>query len=135
MTHENIVPEGFRYTKDHEWIKRDDDKDNVVIIGITDHAQQALGDVVHVDLPSVGDNVVAEDELGVIESAKSASEIYVPLNGKVVKVNEDLDTHPEYINESPYDQGWIVKIEISDPDELDNLLSTEGYKSYLDEEA
>jgi glycine cleavage system H protein len=134
MTHENIVPEGYRYTKDHEWVKRDDNLDNVVIIGITDHAQQALGDVVHVEFPSVGDEVAIDDELGVVESAKSASEIYVPINGKIVKVNEDLDTHPEYINESPYDKGWIVKIEISDPDDLDLLLSTEGYKSFLEDE-
>lgn len=135
MSDETFIPEGYRFSKDHEWIKRDEDSDNVVIIGITDFAQSSLGDIVHVDLPETGEDFEEGDELGVIESAKSASEIYAPLSGKVIALNDGLDEHPEYINESPYDKGWIVKIEMSDPDELDNLLSPEGYKSFLEDES
>lgn len=134
MDNENNIPEGYRFTKEHEWVKRDPENDNIVIIGITDHAQAALGDIVHVELPSIGDELEAEAELGVVESAKSASEIYMPISGTIKKVNENLDSQPELINESAFDQGWIVKIEISDPDDLDNLLSPDGYKSYLEEE-
>ena len=127
-----ILPE-FRYSKEHEWIKRDEKKDQNVIIGITDHAQDALGDIVHIDLPPVGTEFDVQDEMGVIESAKSASEFYAPISGKVIEVNDCLDKHPEYINESPYDKGWILKIKLNDPDELDDLLSADGYENFLDE--
>jgi glycine cleavage system H protein len=125
----------YRYTKDHEWVKRDEKDDHIVYIGITDYAQEALGDIVHVDIPDVGEEFMPEDELGAIESAKSASEIYAPLEGKIVEVNDELDSHPEIINKSPYDEGWIVKMSIEDPDQLDELLSSDGYEHYLEQEA
>ena len=128
------IPEDYRYTKDHEWVKRDDNDHSVVLIGITDFAQHALGDVVHVEIPEVGTHYEVGDELGVVESAKSASEIYVPLCGKIIEVNCNLDSHPEYINNSPYEDGWIVKLLMDDPDDLDDLLSPDGYGHYLEEE-
>ena len=127
------IPSNLRYTKDHEWVDRDENDDHVAVFGITDHAQAALGDIVHIELPSVGDEYDVGDEIGIIESAKSASEIYAPLKGKVIKVNHELDSHPEMVNESPYENGWIVKIRISDADELDSLLSSDGYQHFLDE--
>ena len=129
------ILEGYRYSKEHEWIKRDDNDDQVVIIGITDHAQEALGDIVHIELPAVGDSFEIADELGVIESAKSASELYAPVSGRIVAVNDSLDIEPDLANNSPYGDGWIVKIKLNDPDELDELLSDDGYKHFLEEEA
>lgn len=129
------VPENYRYTKDHEWVQRDENDHDVVIIGITDYAQNALGDIVHVEIPGVGERYEAGDELGVIESAKSASEVYAPLAGKIIEVNCSLDRHPEKVNESVYEEGWIVKMRMDDPDELDHLLSQDGYEHYLDEES
>jgi glycine cleavage system H protein len=131
----NNIPENFRYSKEHEWVIRDEKNDNVVIIGITDHAQEALGDIVHVELCSQGTHIAVNDELGVVESAKSASELYAPVSGKVVGLNCALDQHPEKVNESPYDEGWVAKIRMEDPDELDSLLSADGYQKFLDEEA
>ncbi len=128
------IPEGLRYTKEHEWIRRDEKNDNNVIIGITDHAQKALGDIVHTELPDVGTKFEIDDEMGVVESAKSASEIYAPLTGTIVEVNTNLDLHPEKVNEAPYAEGWMIKLEMEDPDELDNLLSPDGYSHFLDEE-
>ena len=130
---DTIIHEDLRYTKDHEWIKRDENDHDLVIIGITDYAQQTLGDIVHVEIPGVGDQVEEGNELGVIESAKSASEVYIPISGKIIEVNCSLDKHPEKINESTYEDGWIIKLKMDDPDDLDKLLSSEGYKHYLDE--
>ena len=128
------VPENHRYTKEHEWLRRDDVNDSIAIIGVTDYAQSSLGDVVHVELPEVGEDVELEDEIAVVESAKSASELYAPVTGKVIAVNSALDSNPEILNDQPYEDGWIMKIEMSDPDELDEMLSPEGYISFLDEE-
>jgi len=128
------IPEDLRYTKEHEWVKRDDADHDVVIIGITDHAQNALGDIVHVEIPGVGEEYEAGDEIGVIESAKSASEVYAPLSGKVIEVNCSLDLHPEKVNEATYEDGWIVKLRMQDPDDLDHLLSSDGYRHFLEEE-
>lgn len=132
---DNNIPEDYRYTKDHEWVKRDEKDHDIVTIGITDFAQHALGDIVHVEIPGVGEKYDVGDELGVIESAKSASEIYAPLAGKIIEVNCLLDKHPEQINNSAYDEGWVVKLRMDDPDDLDHLLSPDGYQHYLDEEA
>ncbi len=119
------VREDLKYTKLHEWIKI---KDDVAVIGITDHAQKELTDIVFVELPRMGKEVKKGDELCVIESVKSVSEIYAPVSGKIVKVNSKLDDSPEVINESPYDDGWLVEIEISDKSEVDSLLDAEAYK-------
>lgn len=119
------VREDLKYTKLHEWIKI---KDDIAVVGITDHAQKELTDIVFVELPRMGKEVKKGDELCVIESVKSVSEIYAPVSGKIVKVNSKLDDSPEIINESPYDDGWLVELEISDKSEVDSFLDAEAYK-------
>jgi glycine cleavage system H protein len=126
------IPEDLRYTKEHEWVMRESDE--IVVVGITDYAQQSLGDLVYVELPDEGTEVNIGDEMVVVESAKSASEVYAPISGRIVESNDDVDSSPEFVNNSPYEDGWLVKIEMSDPDELDNLLSADGYKHFLEEE-
>jgi len=106
---------------------------NIAIIGITYHAQEELGDIVHIDLPEVGKEVKQNEVLAVVESVKSASDVYSPLSGKVIEVNENLKTKPELINEDPYNAGWIVKLELSDPKEYESLLSAEEYKKLIGE--
>jgi glycine cleavage system H protein len=119
------VRDGLKYTKSHEWIKI---KDDIAVVGITDHAQAELTDIVFVELPEIGKEVKKGDEICVVESVKSVSEIYAPVNGKIVKVNSKLEDSPEIINESPYDNGWLVELEISDKSEVDSLLDAEAYK-------
>ncbi|PMQ01547.1 MAG: glycine cleavage system protein H [Dictyoglomus sp. NZ13-RE01] len=125
-----MYPEDRKYSKEHEWAKLDG---NNAIIGITYHAQNELGDVVYVDLPSIGKEVKQGDILATVESVKTASEVYSPLSGKVVKVNEELKTKPELLNEDPYEKGWIAVIELSNPSEYETLLSAEEYKSFIGE--
>ncbi len=120
------VREGLKYTKSHEWLKVEGSKAKV---GITDHAQAELTDIVFVELPEIGKEVKKGDELCVVESVKSVSEIYAPVSGKVVEVNKTLDDSPETINESPYDDGWLVELEITDKTEVDELLEAKDYKS------
>lgn len=134
MSEGELILENYRYTKDHEWVFREENNDNIVKVGITDHAQHALGDIVHIDLPDVGDSFEVGDEIAVVESAKSASEIYCPLTGTVVEVNDCLDSHPERANESPYKEGWLFRVEMDNPDELDKLLSADGYNHFVEEE-
>lgn len=119
------VREDLKYTKTHEWLKIEGKN---VVVGITDHAQSELTDIVFVELPEIGKEVKRGDELCVVESVKSVSEIYSPLSGKVVKVNNKLDDSPEIINESPYDNGWLLELEIKDKSEIDSLLDAETYK-------
>ena len=119
------VREDLKYTKSHEWIKI---KDDIAVVGITDHAQAELTDIVFVELPEAGKEVKKGEEICVVESVKSVSEIYAPVSGKIVKVNSKLDDSPEIINESPYDDGWLVELEISDKSEVDSLLDAAEYK-------
>ena len=119
------VREDLKYTKTHEWLKIEGKN---VVVGITDHAQSELTDIVFVELPEIGKEVKRGDELCVVESVKSVSEIYSPLSGKVVKVNNKLDDSPEIINESPYDNGWLLELEIKDKSEIDSLLDSDTYK-------
>ncbi len=123
------VRDGLKYTKDHEWIKI---KDDIAVIGITDHAQAELTDIVFVELPEMGKEVKKGEELCVVESVKSVSEIYAPLSGKIVKVNSKLDDSPEIINENPYDDGWLVELEITDKSEVDSLIDAETYKKTIE---
>jgi glycine cleavage system H protein len=124
------VPEELRYSKDHEWAKVEDgDK---VRIGITDYAQDALGDVVYVDVPAVGATVKANDTFSEVESTKSVSDIYAPVDGTVVEVNADLADAPERINEDPYGEGWIAVIELSDPSQVDALLDAAAYQALIE---
>ncbi len=124
-------PEDFKYSKEHEWVLVEG---NVATIGITDYAQDQLGDIVFVELPAIGDKVSKEDAFGVVESVKAVSDIYAPVSGKVLEVNDDLPDNPEMINEDPYGDGWMIKIEISDVDELQDLMSSTEYEEYVAEE-
>ncbi len=119
------TPEDLYYTSSHEWLKLDDNA--VATVGISDFAQSELGDVVYVELPEAGSMVNARDEVSVIESVKTASDIYAPVSGEIVAVNEELENSPESVNTSPYDDGWLFKIKLSDESELDDLLSAEAY--------
>ena len=121
------IPESLLYTEEHEWASVDDDK-KIATIGITDFAQSELGDIVFLELPSVGDTVKEGKTIGSIEAVKTVADLYSPVSGTITGVNETLEDEPELINEDPYDKGWIVKIEMSDPSELDELLSVEDYK-------
>jgi glycine cleavage system H protein len=123
-------PENFRYTKEHEWILVEGDTGTV---GITDHAQKELGDIVYVDLPKPGTAVEAGKALGSVESVKAVSDIYSPVSGEVVAVNELLATAPEKLNEDPHGAAWLVKIRLSNPAELDSLMSAADYQAYLGE--
>jgi glycine cleavage system H protein len=118
------VPPGLRYSKEHEWVGTED---SVATIGITDHAQEQLGEIVYVELPSVGDKISKDDPFGVVESVKAVSDIYAPVSGTVTEVNEGLPESPEMINEDPYGDGWLIKVKISDATELDDLMDGEEY--------
>lgn len=120
------VPDELRYSTDHEWVRIDGDR---IRIGITDYAQDALGDVVFVQVPEVGAAVEAGASISEIESTKSVSEIYAPVAGTIVEVNADLDGQPEQVNADPYGEGWICVMEVSDPSALDGLLGAEAYRS------
>ena len=124
-------PEDLKYTEEHEWVLIEDD---VVTVGITDFAQDALGDVVFVELPEEGATLEAGKSFGVVESVKAVSDIYAPVSGEVVEVNEELPDTPELVNTSPYEDGWMVKIKLSDPSELDSLLDADAYKAFVEEE-
>lgn len=124
------VPENLVYTKEHEWAKKENGK---VRVGITDYAQEKLGDIVYVELPEVGKVLNAGDVLGVVESVKSASDVYSPVSGKVIEVNRELEDSPSLVNEEPYGNGWIAVIEMSKPEELEELLGPEDYKSLIGE--
>jgi glycine cleavage system H protein len=123
------VPEDLKYTKSHEWVRAED---GTVTIGITDHAQEELGDVVFVELPDVGDTIDAGDSFGTVESVKAVSDLYTPVGGEVVEVNSSLEDAPEKINDDPYGEGWIVKLSTS---EGADLLSPEEYEKVVEEES
>jgi len=124
------LPEDLRYTKDHEWVRVEGAR---VRIGITDYAQDALGDVVFVQVPEAGAAVEAGATISEVESTKSVSEIYAPVAGSVAAVNADLADAPERLNEDPYGEGWICELEVSDPAQLDGLLDVDGYRSLIEE--
>jgi glycine cleavage system H protein len=121
-------PEDLRYSKEHEWVRLEG---NVATIGVTKFAVEQLGDVTQVDLPKEGETVKKDDVFGTVESVKAVSDVYAPLSGKIVKVNFPLADSPEYLNDEPYDEGWMVQIELSNTKELDGLLSAEQYTTYL----
>ena len=123
-----MYPEEFRYTKEHEWVKAEG---GAGIVGITDHAQQELGDIVYVDLPKVGATVEKGKSLGSVESVKAVSDIYSPVSGEVIEINELLTTKPEKLNEDPHGAAWLVKLRMSNPDEIKQLLSASDYQTYI----
>ncbi|MCL6442693.1 MAG: glycine cleavage system protein GcvH [Alicyclobacillus sp.] len=122
------IPAGLKYSKEHEWVRVEG---NVAYVGITDFAQDELGDIVFVELPGEGTTVTANETFGTVESVKTVSDLFAPVSGKVVKVNTELQDAPERVNESPYDQGWMIAIEMSQPDELDSLLDAAGYEAHI----
>ena len=124
----NEIRDGLKYTETHEWLKIEG---HSAIVGITDHAQTELTDIVFVELPEIGKEVKKGEELCVVESVKSVSEIYSPISGKIINVNKKLEDTPETVNESPYDDGWLVEIEIKDKSEIDDLLDADSYKKYM----
>ena len=122
------VPKNLKYTKSHEWVRVEG---NLAVVGITDHAQQELTDVVYVETPAMDSRVEAGKECAVVESVKAASDIYAPVSGDVVAVNEELSSAPELLNQDPYEKGWMFKIKISDPGELNELLSPDDYAHHI----
>ena len=126
------IPKELLYSKEHEWIKVDE---GMVTVGVTDYAQEQLGDVVFVELPEVGTNCDANSTFASVESVKAVSDVYSPVSGKVVEVNQALQDQPELINEDPYGKGWIAKLKLTDSGQLDDLLSHESYDQYVSEES
>jgi glycine cleavage system H protein len=124
-------PEDLKYTREHEWARV---KGKRVVVGITEFAQDQLGDVVYVELPAVGDVVKKGEAFGVVESTKAVSDVFAPVSGKVVEVNDPLTDAPETINEDPYEEGWMIQVEPSDPKELDDLLGAKAYAKFVEEE-
>lgn len=122
------IPNNLKYTKDHEWILINDDE---IVCGITDFAQRELGDIVYVDIDTVGDSVERESIFGTIEAVKTVSDLFMPISGTIIEQNDELNNNPQLINESPYEKGWIVKIKNSNIQELDKLLSAEEYKKEI----
>ena len=131
----NETPSDLKFLASHEWIRLGDD--NIVVVGISDHAQEQLGDVVFVELPSIGDEVLSGDEAAVVESVKAASEVYSPFTGEVVGVNEALEDNPELVNSSPYDDGWFFKLKVSDEnlENINSFMNVENYLSRLDSDS
>ncbi|WP_102273954.1 glycine cleavage system protein GcvH [Cytobacillus massiliigabonensis] len=125
------TPKELRYSEEHEWVKTEGEQ---VRIGITDFAQSELGDIVFVELPEVGDEVTADEPFGSVESVKTVSELYAPISGKVVAINEDLSDSPEFVNESPYEKAWMIVVEPSDAGEIDNLMTAEQYEEMVKED-
>ncbi|MBA6224009.1 MULTISPECIES: glycine cleavage system protein GcvH [unclassified Colwellia] len=126
------IPSELKYVTSHEWVRNDGN--GVVTVGITEHAQDLLGDMVFVELPEVGDTVSAGDDVAVAESVKAASDIYAPMSGEVIEVNENLEDSPELVNSEAFVGGWLFKLKIADESEFDNLLDAEGYANSIDED-
>ena len=124
-------PEDLLYTESHEWVRKEE---NSATVGITDYAQSQLKDIVYVELPQVGSTFKKGDSLGVVESVKTVADLFAPISGKVIEVNGSLKDHPQFVNEDPYGKGWMVRLEILDPKELDTLLSSADYEKRVAEE-
>ncbi len=120
-------PQQYKYSKEHEWVRVEGED---AILGITEFAQDELGDVVFVELPRMGDSFSADDEIGTIESVKAVAEIYTPISGEIVAVNDGVESQPEKLNEDPHGEGWLVRMRLSKPDELDALMTAEEYEAY-----
>ena len=128
----STIPDNCKFTPSHEWVRIDED--GIATVGISDHAQDALGDIVFVDLPEVGATIHAKDEVAVVESVKAASDVYSPVSGEIVAINEELLDAPETVNSVPYDGGWFFKIRLEDTAELDELLDADGYAEHCEGE-
>ena len=124
------IPADLKYTKDHEWVRIED---NVVVVGVSDYAQSQLGDVVFMDVQTEGDSLLQGEVFGAIEAVKTVADLYMPLSGEIVTFNSDLESAPESVNKDPYGSGWIIKVKISKPAELDSLLNAEAYKALIED--
>ncbi len=124
------TPLNLKYTKDHEWVSIEG---NIATIGITDFAQRELGDIVYIEVETLGESLNTDDVFGTVEAVKTVSDLFIPVSGKIIEFNESLDSAPEEVNSDPYGNGWMVKIEVNDDQELDNLLSAEDYKDLIGE--
>ena len=122
------IKENLKYTKDHEWIKLDG---NIATVGITDFAQSELGDIVYVEVDTLDETLNKDEVFGTVEAVKTVSDLFLPMSGKIVEFNESLSDAPESINESPYEQGWIIKVEVSNPDEINELLNSDDYSALI----
>lgn len=131
---DNEIPDDLLYTADHEWLRRDGDSPDEVTVGITEFAQEQLGDVVYLELPPDGTALTAGEPFGEIESAKTVAELFAPISGTLLESNGELVDRPELVNESPYDEGWIVRVSVSDSAELDKLLDAEAYRELIPED-
>ncbi len=125
------TPLNLKYTKDHEWVSMEG---NIATVGITDFAQRELGDIVYVEVETLGESLNVDDVFGTVEAVKTVSDLFIPISGKIIEFNESLDSAPEEVNSDPYGNGWMVKIEVNDDQELDNLLSAEDYKELIGED-
>ena len=126
------IPKDLKYSREHEWVRLEGD---AAVIGITDHAQEALGEIVYLELPAKGEKISKEDAFGVVESTKAVSDIYAPISGPILEVNSELITTPERINKDPYEDGWLLKVTIADQKEIDELMDAKEYAEFLKEEA
>lgn len=124
------IPNELKYTKDHEWIAIDGE---IATVGITDFAQRELGDIVYVEIETVGELLKADEVFGTVEAVKTVSDLFLPVEGEILELNEDLETSPEDVNNDPYEKGWMIKMKVSNPDDLDNLLSSDEYKKLIGE--
>ena len=122
------IPEELRYTEEHEWVKLDG---NVATVGITDFAQSELGDIVYLEIDTLDTEINSNDVFGTVEAVKTVSDLFMPVNGKVIEVNSSLEDNPEVVNDDPYGDGWIIKIEVSNPSDIDTLMSSEEYKNLI----
>ncbi|MGF1534636.1 MAG: glycine cleavage system protein GcvH [Bernardetiaceae bacterium] len=122
-------PKDLRYTPDHEWVRLEEN--NIAYVGITDYAQGELGDIVYVDVTTLDEDVAAHDVFGTVEAVKTVSDLYMPVSGKVLELNTTIEDNPQLVNEDPYGEGWLIKIEISDPAELEQLLDADRYMATL----
>ena len=122
------IPEELKYTEEHEWVKIED---NIAIVGITDFAQGELGDIVYLEIDTLGSQIDSNEVFGTVEAVKTVSDLFMPVNGKVVDVNSSLEDNPEAVNDDPYGDGWIIKIEVSNPSDIDALMNSEEYKNLI----
>jgi glycine cleavage system H protein len=127
------IPSDLKFTKEHEWVLFDNDQ--IATIGITDFAQESLGDITYIQVPKEGEEINKNDPFGVVESVKAVSDLYAPVTGRVVEVNQPLLSSPELVNTDPYNDGWMIKVEVKDPSDLDDLMSASDYKGYVEEQA